>query len=85
VNAIRLAQEGKVEVVVDDKKDAGIAGQSPQTSREEKEIAPAERLVTQLENLRASTQGGCNQDHETFRLVVGGDDVKAGGAEPIEE
>jgi hypothetical protein len=85
VNAIRLAQEGKVDVVVDDKKDAGIAGQSPQTSREEKEIAPAERLVTQLENLRASPQGGCNQDHETFRLVVGGDDVKAGGAEPIEE
>jgi len=85
VDAIRLAEEGNIEVVVDHEKDAGIAGDGAKAPREEKQVASGKGLVAKLEHVGAPAQGGCRQGDEAVGLLVGSDDIKAGGEEPLEE
>jgi hypothetical protein len=41
--------------------------------------------VTELEDVGASAQGGCGQGRKAVGLLVGGDDVQAGGQKPLKE
>jgi hypothetical protein len=72
-------------VVVDHEKDAGIAGDGAKAPREEQEVAAGQSFVAKLENFGTPTQGGCGQGRQAIGLLVGSDDVKAGGEELLQE
>jgi hypothetical protein len=85
VDAISFAEEGQVEVVVDYEEGAGVAGESAEAARQGQEFASPEELVAELEDVGAAAQGGGGQGCDAVRFLVGGDDVEAGGLEPLEE
>ena len=72
-------------MVVDHEEGAGVAGQGAEAAGQGEEFAPREELVAELEDVGAAAQGGGGQGRQAVGLVVGGDDVEAGGVEPLEE
>jgi hypothetical protein len=85
MHSIRVAKEGKVQVVVDDEKGAGGAGQVAEATSQEQELAPGQELVAKLQDLSASAQGRRSEGRYPVGVMVRGDDVEAGGEEPLEE
>lgn len=83
MHAIGIAEQGEVDVVVDHKKGAGVASELTQSSSQCQEVAPAEGLVAELEDLGATAQGGERHGLHAVGVVVGGDDVEVGGEEAV--
>ena len=85
MHAVGLAQEGKIQVVVDDEKRAGVVGEGAEAPREAQEVASGQGLVAQLDDVSAPAQSGGGQGRKALGLLIGSDEVEAGGAEPLEE
>jgi hypothetical protein len=52
--AVRLAQHGQVEVVVDDEKGARTPGEAAQAASQLEQVPARKELVAKLEDLRAA-------------------------------
>jgi hypothetical protein len=55
VHSIRVAEQGDVDVVVDDEKRPRRSRQIMDSARQLKELAPGQALVTELKDVRSST------------------------------
>ena len=85
VDAVGFAEEGQVEVVVDDEEGAGFAGQLANAPCQREEVAPAQLLVSELDDVGATAEGGGGNRDQAIGLQIGGDDVEAGGKQAVAE
>ena len=81
VHSIRVAEQGDVDVVVDDEQRSRRSRQIMDSARQLQELAPGQALVTQLKDVRSSTQGGSCQLDETVRRRVRSNDIQVGSAQ----
>jgi hypothetical protein len=85
VDAVSLAEEGQVDVVVDDKNDPGGLTERAQASSQLEQVAPPNDLLAELEDVGAAAQGCGGQVGEAVGLLVRGDDVEVRREEATQE
>ena len=81
VHAIRIAEQGEVDVVVDHEESAGVPGERAKSPSQCQQVAPSESFVAELEDVDASPKGGGGHGLNVGGVLVGGDDIEVGGDE----
>ena len=81
VHPIRVAKQGDVDMVVDDEQRSRRSRQIMDSARQLQEPAPGQALVTQLKDVRSSTQGSSRQLDNTVWRRVRSNDVQVGSAQ----
>jgi hypothetical protein len=83
VHPIGIAEQGDVDVVVDDEQRCRPGGQFADPSRQSQELSPGQGFVTQLQDVRSSTQRSSRQLNDTVAWRVRSNDVQVSGGQPL--
>src|SRR5206468_11439736 len=81
VHAVGPAQQRDVDMVIDDEK--RVPDHRPELAPQREELSSGERLVPELDDVRAAAEGGRSQLEDARRLGVRRDDVEAGRLEVV--
>jgi hypothetical protein len=83
VHPVGRAEQGDIDVVVDDEERARPSRYVPDPACQLEQLAPSQGLVAQLKDVRSASQrSGCKLDDMVGRRV-GSDDVEVSGEEPL--